>query len=163
MKLRTLRIAWSLAWGIAAVLMIALWMRSYWQNDVLTVKPPEVKYVVNSALGRTDFYFGDRTQRTWDYVAPWTIETSQIDKYFRPPLSDHDANYNRFGVLATRYYFQHGEQAVSASFPTCYPAGVAVAIAAFPWIITVRRFSLRTLLIVTTLVALGMGVIVWPR
>jgi hypothetical protein len=30
MKHRKLRIAWSVTWGIAAMLIIALWVRSYW-------------------------------------------------------------------------------------------------------------------------------------
>ena len=35
MKFRKLRIAWSVTWGIAAVLLIALWVRSYWVYDLL--------------------------------------------------------------------------------------------------------------------------------
>ena len=30
---RKLRIAWSAAWAIVAVLLIALWVRSYWWAD----------------------------------------------------------------------------------------------------------------------------------
>ena len=35
MKHRKLRIAWSVVWGIAAVLLIVLWVRSYlvWDNS----------------------------------------------------------------------------------------------------------------------------------
>jgi hypothetical protein len=35
MKHRKLRIAWSVAWGVIAVLLVALWVRSYWRCDVL--------------------------------------------------------------------------------------------------------------------------------
>jgi hypothetical protein len=37
MKHRKLRIAWSVAWGIAAVLLIVLWARTYQHVDMLSV------------------------------------------------------------------------------------------------------------------------------
>src|SRR6187431_2373803 len=33
MRFRQLRIAWSVVWGVAAVLLIVLWVRSYWWID----------------------------------------------------------------------------------------------------------------------------------
>jgi hypothetical protein len=33
MRFRKLRIAWSVFWGLAAVLLIVLWVRSYWWHD----------------------------------------------------------------------------------------------------------------------------------
>ena len=33
MRFRKLRIAWSVVWGIACVLLIVLWVRSYWSVD----------------------------------------------------------------------------------------------------------------------------------
>ncbi len=36
MKHRRLRIAWSVTWGIVAVLLIALWVRSYWCAEAFT-------------------------------------------------------------------------------------------------------------------------------
>lgn len=38
MKDRKLRIAWSVVWGLAAVLLIALWVRSYSTNDHLLIR-----------------------------------------------------------------------------------------------------------------------------
>src|SRR5690348_17214413 len=35
MKHRKLRIAWSVAWGVVAVLMVPLWVRSYWIEDIV--------------------------------------------------------------------------------------------------------------------------------
>src|SRR5438105_1666000 len=37
MRFRKLRIAWSVFWGLAAVLLIALWVRSYWILNSLDV------------------------------------------------------------------------------------------------------------------------------
>jgi hypothetical protein len=33
MRFRELRIAWSVFWGVATVLLIVLWVRSYWRAD----------------------------------------------------------------------------------------------------------------------------------
>src|SRR5262245_48974732 len=35
MKYRKLRIAWSVAWGVIAVVLCVLWVRSYWRADAL--------------------------------------------------------------------------------------------------------------------------------
>jgi hypothetical protein len=40
---------------------------------------------------------------------------------------------------------------------------VASLVGALPWAWKYQRFSLRTLLIATTLVAVGLGVVVWLR
>src|SRR5262245_56059937 len=36
--IRGLRIAWSVWWGILCVLLVVLWVRSYWFKDELTVE-----------------------------------------------------------------------------------------------------------------------------
>src|SRR5690349_1139434 len=35
MRFRKLRFAWSVMWGLACVLLIVLWVRSYYHNDVV--------------------------------------------------------------------------------------------------------------------------------
>ena len=39
MNYRELRIAWSVGWGLVAVLLCALWVRSYWWADALWYRP----------------------------------------------------------------------------------------------------------------------------
>src|SRR5262245_65176378 len=34
MRFRKLRIAWSVGWGLVAVLLVVLWVRSYWRIDM---------------------------------------------------------------------------------------------------------------------------------
>src|SRR6476659_8348295 len=36
MRFRKLRIAWSVFWGIVCLLLIALWVRSYWKYDCVS-------------------------------------------------------------------------------------------------------------------------------
>jgi hypothetical protein len=42
MRFRKLRIAWAVACGIACVLLVVLWVRSYWRNDLVRLQtaPP---------------------------------------------------------------------------------------------------------------------------
>jgi hypothetical protein len=36
--IRGLRIAWRVAWGILCVLLVVLWVRSYWWEDLLHLR-----------------------------------------------------------------------------------------------------------------------------
>ena len=40
MKFRNLRIAWSVGWGVLAVLLCVLWVRSYWRFDQMRIDCP---------------------------------------------------------------------------------------------------------------------------
>ena len=128
MKYRKLRIAWSVVWGLAAVLLIALWVRSY---------------------------------ATWDWI-PFTTSKGRLAL---------ESNQGRAGLVYEIYSLQK----ISNDFITStYQGGwelllphwaigsMAVAVAAAPWSRQLRlRFSLRTLLIVTTLAAGVLGLFVY--
>ena len=47
MKYRKLRIAWSVGCAIACVLLIALWVRSYWRADTAVVVVSQSSIVDN--------------------------------------------------------------------------------------------------------------------
>src|ERR1041385_2708148 len=59
MRFRKLRIAWSVVWGLACVLLIVLWVRSYWRGDYLQ-KPYTGAglFFVQSASGHIEVYRG---------------------------------------------------------------------------------------------------------
>src|SRR4051794_17100143 len=63
MKYRKLRIAWSVAWGVAAVLLCVLWVRSYYYEDWLVgglTRSQSFNVVsTNSQLGLTIFTGGN--------------------------------------------------------------------------------------------------------
>jgi hypothetical protein len=44
MKYCKLRIGWSVAWGVVAVLLVALWVRSYSQCDLLSIPSIRVEF-----------------------------------------------------------------------------------------------------------------------
>lgn len=56
MNYRKLRIAWSVVWGLVALLLLALWIRSYLRFDNLQWKVP-VEISVLSTRG--NFYFNE--------------------------------------------------------------------------------------------------------
>lgn len=58
-------------------------------------------------------------------------------------------------------FFYINEQGPAVTGPDWFLIGVAIALSAAPWLRWSNRFSLRTLLITTTLVAVVLGLIVW--
>ena len=60
MRFRKLRIAWSVGWGIACVLLIVLWVRSYWWVDMLSASHAETTCSrFDSRQGRVAFLRND--------------------------------------------------------------------------------------------------------
>ncbi len=142
MRFRKLRIAFSVTCGIACVLLVVLWVRSYREVDIV-FPSTEYRVVVKSEQGKMIFGL---TEDSWTlpfwygcvglhssvgilHERSWDIETS-------PLIGDR------------RLYV-----------PIWFIASMAGIIAFLPWLHW--RFSLRTLLIATTLVAVLLGVIVW--
>ena len=134
MKHRKLRIAWSVVWGIAAALLVALWVRSYWWADLISIRyywPCAV--VRGSAFYRFNLEWASSLKRAFVIVA----NQIEIEEIWLPT--------GNFHVLNPKVTVPLWPIALA-----CMTAG------AVPWI---RRFSLRTLLIATTLVAVGLALI----
>ncbi len=126
--LRYLRIAFSATCGIACVLLIVLWVRSYWWMD-------STGYLT-SVQGKL-------------FVQEYLIINSPTGSAFRGPCG--------ITSLPTGWGFVPIDGGVTLPI---WSLVVPMAIlAAVPWIRW--RFSLRTLLIATTLVAVVLGLIVW--
>jgi hypothetical protein len=148
MRLRKLRIAWSLFCGLACVLLFALWYRSYWTEDVITrVSNRPSAISVGSQVGTFSFAYFDasaayKSNRNpyashigWEYTAIEANLPKQISFWERGPTS---ATVN----------VRHWQLAILVS--------LIGAVIWLPW-----QFSLRTLLIATTLVAGVLGLAVW--
>jgi hypothetical protein len=159
MKYRKLRIAWSMAWGLVCVLLIALWMRSYWRYDsvgslLLTRTTTEFAIasgcLMESANGAVIVVYAGIGE-SWQYLG--NIGTSPEDP-------------------ALRITGDEGESACSGFRAAVYPAGptrlaaphwflilIGVVSSAIPWMRL--QFGLRTLLIAITLVGVALGWIVY--
>jgi hypothetical protein len=153
MSFRKLRIAWSVFWGVACVLLIVLWVRSYrLRDEIASLLTPTNGIYFESLEGRTGLhYYHSSDMRNWQSSA----ESAPVVDYMRD-------------MSGPRFEFEVSGMANGTITHIAAPywlVTTSVAIlAATPWIRQLRwRFSLRTLLIATTLVAVALGLIVWLR
>jgi hypothetical protein len=147
--LRYFRIAFSATCGIACVLLVVLWVRSYWWQDVCSVSvPSSQRLVVMSMEGKLSFRINDsHINRFFSY------KTYSVDVVF--------ANLSRESGMSVEQLKKRPRD-YSRSFLVashCVAVIGSAALAAFPWLRW--RFSLRTLLIAMTLIAVVLGAVVW--
>jgi hypothetical protein len=145
MKFRKLRIAWSVAWGIASILLCVLWVRSYRWVDVIAVQQSSQR-VVGIGSCNASIMIGASSDETFP-LGTWLVEPNLKPVKYLP-------------------WFEASFHSVSSEiYVPDWPLIVLTAsVAVAPWIRHLRwRFSLRTLLIATTLVAMVLGLIVWVQ
>jgi hypothetical protein len=165
MKYRKLRIAWSVVWGIAVVLVVAIWVRSYFTCDNFALGESRGSISFTSFRGQ----LGALWFPTSGIMSPPAL-FSRFDSWPIKETSVVEYNDGTGNPLPSYFGFKFNSW-ISASFPSrfrllvipyWFPALVCGIVAALPWW---RRltwsFSIRTLLIATTLVAIGLGLIVW--
>jgi hypothetical protein len=142
--LRYLRIAFSATCLIACLLMVALWVRSYtWMDEVSYVHSPTKVVVVVSVVGQNHFRIGP-----WQFTG---TPRSMIQSYRKPRVEGINNPFLDFKYQAT-------SERIIIGFPSWLPVLLISSLAAVPWLRW--QFSLRTLLIVTTLIAVVLGAIV---
>src|SRR5689334_15680121 len=131
MKYRKLRIAWSVVWGVVAMLLVVLWVRSYWWYDWADNKVCSM----NGKLWiREQFILTGRTS-------------------LHPLRNPGPARFGVSSLSAQKYNLN----SIGAGFALPYWL-LLVLFSLFATLSWLRlRFSLRTVLIVTTLVAVGLG------
>jgi hypothetical protein len=134
------------------VLLIVLWMRSYWNCDQCWGHFPNgTTFEIDSNSGYV--WVGILH---WNYPSPLMLRTSQQSK----------ESLEKYGSLPK---FRFMEQIGGSGLGTCVFAAphwflilLALGVAAIPWLPWwSKRFSLRTLLIAITLVAVVLGLIVY--
>jgi hypothetical protein len=143
MRFRRLRIAWSLAWGAIALFLCLLWIRSYWRNDIVSFYYDSNCVDIDSQRGKLFplvQVFGPNDER-------WQLFSRAYDGSFS--CFRHPSFY--WANDLPNYFF--------ACIPYWFLTLLPATITAVPWLPS--RFSLRTLLIATTLVAVGLGLIVY--
>src|SRR5262249_23736797 len=144
MRFRKLRIAWSVAWGIAAALLIVLWVRSYWWAD--TIKFPTINSLLASSVpGRIRINVLDKKTNLG-----WPTGWVQVSKPVRPSPRPFQ--------LGPAWNFQTNSRDVYLSVPHWFSVLLLAIFAGIPWTRWQLRFALRTLLIAMTLVAIVLGI-----
>jgi hypothetical protein len=157
MKFRKLRIAVTALCLLACVLLVALWVRTAGNGD--NFQEP-VFEVGNFAVYSTDGIIWAVKARFVQY----SPATGSGVSFYIPPR--YQATPDGFASTAIHKrrgfdmkFWSRWQWFVQA--PNWFPVLVAAALAAAPWI--KWRFSLRTLLIATALVAVGLGIVVAAR
>jgi hypothetical protein len=148
LRFRKLRIAWSVVWGLGAVLLVVLWVRSYWWIDgIVFYQKCPIGAVCSRCgsirLGRIDIESVSIAKMGWDAYTTeidWDTESEDIPSFL---------------------WLVDGPNRTLA-IPDWFLAAVCGIFAAIPALFRSRwRFTLRTLLIATALVAVVLGLIVW--
>ena len=139
MNYRKLRIAWSVAWGAVAVLLCVLWVGSYWSTIAWPVGVTSThRYYIHSLSGTFALECRERIFRTKELTLEQDVEQLKAIS----PIT-----IRRIGSF----------DSVSIAYWLLIP--LVSIVAAGPWL--PYRFSLRTLLIATTLVAVALGLIIF--
>jgi hypothetical protein len=142
MKYRKMRITFSAGCGVLCLLLIALSVRSFtWADQYGARISPTYHLMVNSQLGGISFYLDS---------SPRVINTTRLVDSLYP-----DGQKPR---MLGRVYFIHGQ--IGCGAPYWLLALAIATTATLPWKPWKWKFSLRTLLIATTLVAILLGLIV---
>jgi hypothetical protein len=147
--LRYLRTAFSATCLIACVLLIALWVRSYSWHDMVAIGITlEGGFLVTSEQGAAEL---------WYITAPsfveWKVTNIPSPSQNLLPIGTEESYA---GFLFEKY-----TDGFRLSVPYWFLVPVVTALAAVPWLRWwSNRFSLRTLLIATTLVAVVLGLII---
>ena len=150
MRFRKLRIAWSVGFGLLAALLIVLWVRSYYSEDFLNIQLPARTFSVWQLRGNS-------VLTTTASPGPLKVSTNSVSAN-SPIVSTKGAPQNRIGLGFSGVTYRGG---FFVTFPNWFPVMVSATFAVAMWFGTIpRRFSLRTLLTATTLVAVVLGLIV---
>ena len=140
MKHRKLRIAWSVAWGVLAVLLCVLWVRSYGRIDTVSGNFRQQQFV----------HFKSHN----GIFTAFTIHSIPGASWKGKVKHAHVLEGQKWAFFAAR-----SRRIISVATPVWPLVVVTLAASTLPWLSS--RFSLRTLLIVTTVIALVLGLIVW--
>jgi hypothetical protein len=151
MRFRKLRIAWSVAWGIAAVLLCVLWARSLSRIERLTWHYSNAKALqIGTVPGAIDM--GSIVD------SPVPVQVQKANRQWMTEWFESMQLYG--GKMSSWFAIWSTTTGSFVRIPNWFLLLGCCGLGSFPWL-PFKRFSLRTLLIATTLVAVVLGLIVW--
>jgi hypothetical protein len=153
MRFRKLRIAFSVACGIACLLLIVLWVRSYSQADMLRGPVSQSRQIgFSSALGVLLLQWRhDPSAR--EAIRGWRLQHISMVK-----MEQLRARAKARGAPMLGAVKKWGLSDHAVRTPHWFPVVLSGALGAAPWLRW--RFSLRSLLIAMTVAAVLLGLIV---
>ena len=147
-----LRIAFSATCLIACVLLIALWVRSYWREDEATVRLSQTDAVeCASRVGRITFDFCRFHDSTT--ANPRTMKSNAPIPNDVPYTQIAGPSFYAATVDEPEYLMRF------VTVPHWLPVLLIAVIGSAPWLRW--QFGLSALLIATTLVAVVLGLVAW--
>ena len=151
MKFRKLRIAFSIGCGLACLLICVMWIRSYWTFYACR----DSIWHVQSARGVLVVFEVPQTDewQTWSFPVDGVGPTEHLKYLMSGSLKTLS---QRIASLSTTVSNVGPPLAVLPYWIVVLPLTALAAAPLVRW-----RFSLRMLLIATTLVAVVLGLIVW--
>lgn len=160
LRFRKLRIAWSVVCGIACVLLIVLWWRSCFLFDKVSFGTRQSAIIVESLRSELQVQF---VSTTGEFADPhYGIHTEDAPEGNNNYHGPEQWCAGEFGLGLNIPDEVNSQWTYSLVRCPHWFLAIASAIAAFiPWSKQRLRFSLRTLLIATTLVAVVLGAIVY--
>ncbi len=148
MRFRKPRIAWSVVCGIACVLLLMLWVRSYWWSDGVRIPhPPSELAQLKSYKCSLHYYDGHYSGKPVNGWRFFSRRDRPVELHLATPI---------FGE-----WLFDAAGPIRVSVPHWLFILVCATLATAPWVRSLpSHFSLRTLLFATTLVAVVLGLIV---
>jgi hypothetical protein len=141
-------------WGLAAVLLVVLWVRSYWRTTYIVGQISSSLYFqVSLEPGTVGLLTSSESA-----VAPWTVSHFSSEEWMRAfemrkAAGEHGIHWS---CVWGAFSFENEK-----NVPFWFLLGVVAVTSGVPRLRHLYwRFTLRTLLIATTLVAVGLGLIV---
>ncbi|MEX0610852.1 MAG: hypothetical protein WD738_05155 [Pirellulales bacterium] len=172
-KYRKLLIAFSAVCGLICLLLIGLWVRSYWRFDQFIRRVSTTNYVAFTSF-QGQFAFGMSNdpllravfKQTW---ARRGFRTSEWDEALRGPVAFFPStpSPNDTRIITWPWYDKHpfvvapGTTYTEVILPYWLLFLLVITLGAVLWFKWPKRFSLRTLLIAMTLVAVLLGAVLW--
>ena len=147
MRFRKLRLAWSVGCGITCVVLIVLWVRSYHYFDKLEGPIGSQRaFGIESFPGHLDFF----VWRFIDQPQPWSRHTYSLSELPEQGIV--------LPQICLGFYSWDQQDYFGIRLPYWFLSVAAAILVPAPWLRW--RFSLRILLIATTLIAVVLGLIV---
>jgi hypothetical protein len=150
--IRGLRIAWSVWWGILCVLFVVLWVRTYCRIDLfwgpVTTRGQIVVVSMRGRVFAGENYGGRSTQ--------WSTQSGNLYAKWRSASTTIFPARDALGFALVA-----DPNSLGMVVPYWFAVLVAAIFAKIPWAHWSKRFSVRTLLIATTLIAVVLGLVVW--
>jgi hypothetical protein len=156
MKYGKLRIAFSAMCGLLCLLLFALWWRSYWWEDyAYNPITSQRALVIYSYKGQSQFRLGysqNGFARVPGQLPFWMHSANHLGwTSISEPASGRKPRYSGFDIDL----IQQTGPFITA--PHWFVMLTMIAVGAAPWIKWSKRFSLRTLFIAATIIAVILG------